>query len=651
MGSKRPVLENKTFNQVINESDAEHGLAKSFFDEWEVRAENTRALKEEIEDEKIKLTAFEKKLKNSKELGQGSSLENDRKNIEAQKARIHQLESYHSQLMACNANYYRTIEKLEAMTRVPKGYRFAEYLKTFSDIINLKLSPDFIDKLPELIEDQIDKKMAIFNEKLVAEDRKRLAGSWEKEHDPKEESKETELKKAVLSNKNLSDIGKLIEVARIAADNGHTIFVGMGNNKVLKFEFDPEYVDLNSQSLKRDMTKGYVHVRWMNVKSIDGKECLVNGHKLGDLLVSEGKVETPSDRVAIIENALLKQEYLDLTGIKDDSLVPEFFTMPDENTLALIDEYYKQEYKDLYNYMYDSITEEREQELTQNEEERDISEELDSEDESKKKIEPVKLDFTKIEIRRNGELHDKDNGDPVYVINTDGNKEDKDGILKIDNLSINENNVKESDRYKAYELYYATYGNKYQFISDFEEKALVEQAFNMNHLETCSDRYIIDTNTATMDDLRYLISDYNGVVGFDNFLYNKDTNIPIVLSNKEAEYIPYSAEQFRNDLKEKAIQENIYLVFSKEDLKKEITDEKITLDIHNSYVYEDDKSVMLCEDLELQDRALTIDDISFDSDVMSKIDREEQPFDFNKSCEPEEQTYEDIAHENEDMEL
>ena len=325
--------------------------------------------------------------------------------------------------------------------------------------------------------------------------------------------------------------------------------------------------------------------------------------------------------------------------------------MPDENTLALIDEYYKQEYKDLYNYMYDSITEEREQELTQNEEERDISEELDSEDESKKKIEPVKLDFTKIEIRRNGELHDKDNGDPVYVINTDGNKEDKDGILKIDNLSINENNVKESDRYKAYELYYATYGNKYQFISDFEEKALVEQAFNMNHLETCSDRYIIDTNTATMDDLRYLISDYNGVVGFDNFLYNKDTNIPIVLSNKEAEYIPYSAEQFRNDLKEKAIQENIYLVFSKEDLKKEITDEKITLDIHNSYVYEDDKSVMLCEDLELQDRALTIDDISFDSDVMSKIDREEQPFDFNKSCEPEEQTYEDIAHENEDMEL
>ena len=59
---------------------------------------------------------------------------------------------------------------------------------------------------------------------------------------------------------------------------------------------------------------------------------------------------------------------------------------------------------------------------------------------------------------------------------------------------------------------------------------------------------------------------------------------------------------------------------------------------------------MLCKGLELQDKALTIDDISFDADVMSKIDREEQPFDFNKNCEPEEQTN-DITHDNEEMEL
>lgn len=380
MESKRPLLENKTFNQVINELEAEHGLAKSFFDEWEVRVENTRALKKEIEEEKIKLVAFEKKLKNSKELGQGSSLETDKKNIEAQKARIQQLESYHAQLMASNANYYRTIEKLETIIQIPKRYRFADYLKSFSEIINLKQDSNFMDLLPEQIEDCIDEKMAKFNENLIEEDRKRLTSSWEKEYDPKEESKETEIKKAVLSNKNLSDIGKLIGVARIAAENGHTIFVGMGNNKVLKFEFDPEYVDLKSQSLKRDMTKGYVHIRWMNIKSVDGKECLVNGHKLGDLLVSEGKVETPADRVAIIEHDLLKQEYIDLTGIKDDSSVPAFFTMPDEKTLALIDEYYKQEYKDLYNDMYDYITNESEQVVTPNEEERDISEELDSED-------------------------------------------------------------------------------------------------------------------------------------------------------------------------------------------------------------------------------------------------------------------------------
>ena len=367
MGSKRPLLENKPFNQVINELEAEHGLAKSFFDEWEVRAENTRALKKEIEEEKIKLAAFEKKLKNSKEFGQGSSLKNDQKNLEAQKARIHQLESYHAQLMASNANYYRTIEKLEAMLQIPKGYRFADYLKTSSEISNLKPDSIFIDQMPELIEDHIDEKMAKFNENLIEEDRKRLASSWEQEHIIREDSKETEIKKAVLSNKNLSDVGKLIEVARIAADNGHTILVAMGDNKVLKFEFDPEYVDLKSQSLKRDMTKGYVHIRWMNFKSVDGKECLVNGHKLGDLLVSEGKVETPADRVAIIEHALLKQEYIDITGIKGDSPVPEFFTMPDEKTLALIDEYYKHEYKDLYNYMYDSITNESEQELTQNE--------------------------------------------------------------------------------------------------------------------------------------------------------------------------------------------------------------------------------------------------------------------------------------------
>jgi hypothetical protein len=456
MESKRPLLDNKSFNQVINELDAEHGLAKSFFDEWEVRVENTRALKKEIEEEKIKLAAFEKKLKNSKELGQGSSLENDQKNLEAQKARIHQLESYHAQLIASNANYYRTIEKLEATVKIPKGYRFAEYLKTFSDILNLRIGASIIDQLPEIIEDHIDKKMAKFNENLIEEDRKRLASSWEKEHDPKEDSKETELKKAVLSNKILSDIGKVIEVARISADNGHTIFVGMGNNKVLKFEFDPEYVDLKSQSLKRDMTKGHVHIRWMNVVSIDGKDCLVNGPKLGDLLVSEGKVETPADRVAIIEHDLLKQEYIDLTGIKGDSSVPEFFTMPDEKTLALIDEYYNHEYKDLYNYMYDSMTNERKQELTQNEEERDLSEDLDLEDKSKKNFNSVMVDLTKVDISRDGEIYNKDNSEPLYVIDPDG-KEDKDRILKIDNLHISENEIKESDRYKAYELYYDTF--------------------------------------------------------------------------------------------------------------------------------------------------------------------------------------------------
>ncbi len=641
MESKRPLLENKAFNQVMQELDAEKGLAKSFFDEWDVRVENTRALKKEIEDEKIKLVAFEKKLKNSKELGQGSSLENDQKNLEAQKARIHQLESYHAQLMASNANYYRTIEKLEATIKIPKGYRFADYLKTFSDIMNLRIDPNIIDKLPELIEDYIDKKMAKFNENLIEDDRKRLASSWEKEYDPREESKETEIKKAILSNKNLSDIGKLIEVARISADNGHTIFVGMGNNKVLKFEFDPEYVDLKSQSLKRDMTKGYVHVRWMNVKSVDGKESLVNGYKLGDLLVSGGKVETPADRVAIIEHDLLKQEYTDITSIKGDSSVPEFFTMPDEKTLALIDEYYKHEYKDLYNYMYESITNEKEQ---------DISEELDSEDESKKDFKPVNVDLTKVDISHNGEIHNKENGEPLYVINIDG-KEDKDRILKIDNLHISNDHIKDSDRYKAYDLYYDTYGNKYQFTSNFKENALVEQAFNINHLETCCDRYKIDTNTATMDDLKYMIGEYNVVVGFDNFLYNKDTNIPIVF-NKETEYIPYSAEQFRIDLKEKAIQENIYLIFSKEDLEKEIMDRKITMDMHDSYVYEGNKTVMLCKDLELQDMALTKDDIVIDEDVMAKVQKEEQSFDFNKNCEFEEEYInDDITHENEDMEL